>query len=106
MSNGSPQSKTNTQVLEREETEIALPKMWSVTFHNDDVTGFDFVMFILMKVFKKTAEQSFEFAKDVHENGKGVAGTYPYEMAEEKYEQALTLIRANQQNLRITLDEE
>ena len=98
------QEDTITDVIEQ--LSVEMPKMWNIVFHNDDVTGFDYVMFILIKVFKKTPQQAMEFATQVHEEGKGVAGTYPHEMAEDKYQDCLDFNQANKQTLRITLEEE
>ena len=66
--------------------DIQIP-MFHVVLYNDDYTTFDFVIMILMKIFKKSEPEASQITLNVHKKGKGIAGTYPREIAETKVAQ-------------------
>ena len=83
----------------------AEPKLFQVLLHNDDYTTMEFVVDILMRVFHKNADQATAIMLSVHKNGVGVAGVYPYEVAETKVERAHHLAREAEFPLRCTIQE-
>ena len=64
------------------EEELKEPSMYRVILHNDDFTTMDFVVMVLMEIFRKTAEEAESIMLAVHEKGRGVCGVYPKEIAE------------------------
>jgi ATP-dependent Clp protease adaptor protein ClpS len=66
------------------EDELQEPRMYRVLLHNDDYTTMEFVISILVEVFHKRAEQAAAIMLAVHEQGVGVCGVYPHEVAETK----------------------
>jgi ATP-dependent Clp protease adaptor protein ClpS len=60
------------------------PPKYNVVILNDDVTPMDLVIVILMSVFKHSFESATELTMKVHQEGSAVAGTYNYEIAEQK----------------------
>ena len=60
---------------------------------NDDYTPMDFVMVVLMQIFRKSGPESFKLMMDVHEKGKGIAGVYPKGICVTKCNQAVKLAR-------------
>lgn len=70
----------DTDVSDREE-EIPLYK---VVLHNDDYTTMDFVVEILLEIFKKSEDEAVSIMLHVHHNGYGICGLYPHEIAETK----------------------
>ncbi len=66
------------------EEEEGRPRLYRVLLHNDDYTTMEFVVTILMEVFRKSAEQATSIMLSVHSEGTGVAGMYPLELAETK----------------------
>jgi ATP-dependent Clp protease adaptor protein ClpS len=44
----------------------------------------DFVVTVLTAVFQKSPAEAYRIMMQVHTNGRGVAGTYPWEVAETK----------------------
>lgn len=82
------------------------PKMYKVVLLNDDYTTMEFVVSILVNVFKKTKEQAFSIMMNVHEKGSGICGVYTYEIAEAKVAKVKSLAKASGHPLRITIEEE
>ena len=66
--------------------DIQIP-MFKVILYNDDYTTFEFVIMVLMKIFKKSEEEASQITMNVHKKGQGVAGIYPREIAETKVAQ-------------------
>ena len=53
----------------------------------------DFVIEVLEKIFRKNHTQSTEIMLKIHNEGKGVCGTYPKEIAETKMTQVVDKAR-------------
>ena len=87
------------------EDRLAEPRLFQVLLHNDDYTTMEFVVDILMRVFHKNADQATAIMLAVHKNGVGVAGVYPYELAETKVERTRHLAREANFPLRCTIQE-
>ena len=66
----------------------------------------EFVVYILNTVFMRSEAESFAIMFKVHNEGVGVAGVYPYEVATMKAEKAMNLSRANEYPLLCTVEEE
>ena len=98
----------DTEVVDKTEnkTKLKKPKKWMVIVHNDDVTPMDFVVELLYYVFKLEVQQATELMLKIHNEGQGVAGIYPYEIAEQKYSEAMVLIKLSAMPLQITMEEE
>lgn len=69
---------------DKEKLKYKEPNMWKVVFMNDDFTPMDFVVAMLQKYHNKDVESAKKIMMDVHEKGKGIAGTYTHEIAETK----------------------
>ena len=97
----------STKLTEKTESsqETKEPAKFAVILHNDDYTTTDFVIFLLVSVFKKNTQEAKDTTYKVHLSGSGVAGIYPYEIASEKLAEAEFLAEKNQQPLRLTLEE-
>ena len=55
--------------------------------HNDDYTSMEFVVEVLMQIFRKKADEAQEIMLAVHEYGIGICGIYTHEIAEAKVRQ-------------------
>ena len=82
------------------------PSMWKVIFHNDDVTPMQFVTQIMIEIFNKTEDQAVNLCKAIHDKGKGVAGTYSYEIAEQKSIESTSMARTAGHPLQVTIEKE
>jgi ATP-dependent Clp protease adaptor protein ClpS len=97
--------KPEGEVLEKPETKTRKPQLFKVILLNDDYTTMDFVMHVLENVFNKTAPDAYRIMMQVHLEGRGVCGTYTYEIAETKVETVHELARENGFPLRADLEE-
>ncbi len=64
--------------------EIKRPKMYKVVLLNDDYTTMDFVVEVLVTVFRKNVAEATKIMLDVHERGRGIVGVYTYDIARTK----------------------
>ena len=64
------------------ENELKEPDMYRVLLHNDDYTQMDFVVQVLMEIFRKSNEEAVAIMMSVHNSGSGVCGVYSREIAE------------------------
>jgi ATP-dependent Clp protease adaptor protein ClpS len=64
--------------------ETEQPKKYKVILLNDNYSTVEFVIEILMKIFKKNIDEATEITMSVHENGRGICGVYSYEIAQTK----------------------
>jgi ATP-dependent Clp protease adaptor protein ClpS len=101
-----PDIEHDGAVLTESETKLEKPKLFKVILHNDDFTTMEFVVFVLMNVFLRSEAEAFTIMMKVHNEGIGVAGTYPYEVATMKSEKALNLARAREYPLLCTVEED
>lgn len=101
-----PDIEHDGEVLTESKTKLEKPKLYKVILHNDDFTTMDFVVFILMHVFLHSEAEAFEIMFKVHNDGIGVAGIYPFEVANMKAEKATNLSRAHEYPLLCTVEEE
>ncbi|HEX6124943.1 MAG TPA: ATP-dependent Clp protease adaptor ClpS [Pyrinomonadaceae bacterium] len=95
-----------TDVLTESETKLEKPKLFKVLLHNDDFTTMEFVVFVLEYVFNRTTAEAFSVMLKVHQEGLGVAGVYPYEIASMKAEKTMNLARAREYPLLCTVEED
>jgi ATP-dependent Clp protease adaptor protein ClpS len=80
------------------------PRRWKVLLHNDDFTTMDFVVYILMKHFRKSPVEATHVMLQVHHKGVGVAGIYPKDIAETKVAEASAEAREQEMPLLLTLE--
>jgi ATP-dependent Clp protease adaptor protein ClpS len=84
---------TGNATKERIKTEKREPTMYKVVLLNDDYTTMEFVIHVLEEVFQKSPAEAYQIMMHVHVHGRGIAGVYPWEVAETKAETVITLAR-------------
>lgn len=103
MSSG--QDQTDGAVKERVETQKKDPTLYKVVLLNDDYTTMEFVMHVLETVFQKSPAEAYRVMMQVHLNGSGIAGVYPWEVAETKVETLTSMARQAEYPLRAAIEE-
>lgn len=74
--------------------DVKEPSLYQVVLLNDDFTPMEFVIDILKHIFHKDYKDAFNIMMQVHRSERGVAGTYFFEIAEEKMQQVLLSAKA------------
>jgi ATP-dependent Clp protease adaptor protein ClpS len=97
---------TDIQLDEKIKVTVQEPKRWKVILLNDDSTPMEFVISLLVEIFKHTPDTAKEIMFQVHETGSGIAGVYSFEIAEAKAVEATQQARTNGFPLQIKLEEE
>ena len=72
---------------------------------NDDYSTMDFVVHVLESVFQKSPAEAYGIMMQVHVNGSGLAGIYPFEIAETKADTVRTKAREAGFPLRAAVEE-
>jgi ATP-dependent Clp protease adaptor protein ClpS len=99
-------ASTDIQLDEKIKIKVSEPKNWKVILLNDDTTPMEFVIAILMEIFKHSHNSATDVTVQVHETGSGIAGVYSFEIAEAKAVEATQTARTNDHPLQIKLEEE
>lgn len=82
------------------------PKRYKVLMHNDDYTSMEFVVDVLMNIFRKSEAEAVRLMHTIHNENHAVCGIYTKEIAETKIEQTTELARENGFPLKCTMEEE
>jgi ATP-dependent Clp protease adaptor protein ClpS len=96
-----PKAKGELQTIEKEKVER--PPLYDVLLHNDDYTTQEFVVYVLMKYFKHDGATARQIMLHVHTRGVGVAGVFPFDIAETKAHQVVQFARENEMPLQASV---
>ncbi len=77
----------------KEELDLDEPKKYKVLLLNDDFSTMDFVIDVLISVFRKSLNEAEAIMLTVHNNGKAICGVYTKEIALTKVAQVKTMAR-------------
>ena len=86
--------------------DVIEPPMYKVLLHNDDYTTMEFVVELLVYVFHKPMEAATMIMLNVHKQGVGICGTYPFEVAETKGDTVHLLAREKGFPLKCSMEKE
>jgi ATP-dependent Clp protease adaptor protein ClpS len=92
------------EVRERSQTKTQEPLFYNVVLLNDDYTPMQFVVDVLESVFQRSPAEAYRIMMQVHVNGRGVAGSYPWEVAETKVDMLMSLAREAGHPLQATIE--
>lgn len=81
------------------------PTLFKVILLNDDYSTMDFVIHVLEDVFQKSPAEAYRIMMQVHQLGSGVAGIYPWEVAETKVETVAAMAKKAGYPLRAVTEE-
>ena len=88
------------------ETTTRLAPQYRVLIHNDDVTPMDFVVYVLLTIFKKAVPDAEEIMLAAHNSGVALVTVLPLEQAELRVDQAHALARTRKFPLTLTYEPE
>jgi ATP-dependent Clp protease adaptor protein ClpS len=92
------------ELLSDTRDEVEEPPQFKVLLHNDDYTTMEFVVEVLMSVFRKPPAEATRIMLDVHRSGIGLCGVYPFELAETKVDTVENLARDRGFPLKCTME--
>jgi len=75
------------------DTDLEEPRKYKVLLLNDDFSTMDFVIEVLIRIFRKTQGEAQKIMLNVHNNGSGLCGVYTQEIAYTKISQVKTAAR-------------
>ena len=90
----------------QERSTVKTPRRYKVLLHNDDYTTMEFVVQILVQVFRKSETEATQIMLHVHTKGSGVCGVYTYDLAQTKVHQVTQLARKSEMPLKCTMEAE
>ena len=99
-------AKEQTNIRERQHTNLREPRRYKVTIYNDDFTTMEFVVQVLTQVFFKSESEAEALMLQVHHSDKAVVGIYSYDVATSKVRKATAMARESGFPLRLTVDPE
>jgi ATP-dependent Clp protease adaptor protein ClpS len=99
------QDQTGGAVKERVREKAKEPELFNVVLLNDDYTPMPFVVDILETIFQKSPADAYRVMMQVHLNGRGIAGIYPWEVAETKADTVVSRARAAGHPLQATIED-
>lgn len=92
-------------LLEKERSKLKPPPLFKVLLLNDDFTPMDFVIVVLQKFFAMNREQATRIMLKVHNEGRGLCGVYPRDIAATKVDQVVAFARQHQHPLVCVMEE-
>ena len=99
-------AKEQSQLRERQRTDLREPRRYKVIIYNDDFTTMEFVVMIRKQVFLKRDEEAEALMLQVHHSDKAVVGIYSYDIAVSKTRKSINMAREQGYPLRLTVEPE
>ena len=106
MSNRWAEEESGVATEQQTKHSVDVPRQYKVLLHNDNYTTRDFVVLVLVTIFRKPESEAVRIMLDVHYKGIGVVGTYPRDIAETRVQAVIDLARKEQFPLLCTLEAE
>lgn len=97
---------TAADTIKRTDNVIGIkePEKFRVVILNDNSTPMEFVIELLKVIFHHSQEAAVQIMIQVHQNGKGTAGIYTYEVAEQKAMESTQIARTNGHPLGVSVE--
>lgn len=98
--------ETSGNVAEKSKIKVKKPSLYKVIMHNDDYTTMEFVLSVLVNIFKKDVGEANKIMMDVHKKGIGIAGIYTYDIAATKVNKAMNRAKEEGFPFKLTIEKE
>lgn len=99
-------TKDDVKIDEKIKKKTELPSRYNVILLNDDVTPIEWVVGVLVEIFKHTEETAKYLTLTIHNDGEAIVGTYTYEIAEQKAAEVVNASRNKGFPLQVRLEQE
>jgi len=97
--------KDQVGIATKTRTRPKKPSMFKVLMLNDDYTPMEFVIAVLQRFFSLDTEQATRIMLKVHNEGRGVCGVFPRDIAATKVEQVSAFARQHNHPLACVMEE-
>ena len=91
-------------VIQEKKVDLEPPPLYQVALLNDDYTPMEFVILVLEKFFKMDRNKATHVMLKVHEEGKGVCGVFPKDVASTKVNLVRNFSKSYQHPLQCTME--
>lgn len=98
--------ETDVVIDEKVKKKIDTPPKYKVIFLNDDHTPVEWVIELLIRVFKYTETNAEQLTMTIHHEDSAVVGVYTHEIAEQKSSEAILQSRDRGFPLQIKIEQE
>lgn len=95
-----------SQTKERTDSRLKEPRRYKVITYNDDFTTMEFVVDILVEIFKKSYDEAMDIMMTIHKGSRAVVGIYSLDIAKTRAARAVTLARNEGFPLRVEVEPE
>lgn len=102
MADHDPHNQSGVATLPK--TRLREPHLYQVLIINDDYTTMEFVITVLQKYFHKALAEATRIMMSVHQQGRGVCGVYPHDIASTKVVQVTEYARKHEMPLRCEME--
>ena len=106
MTENKPNQENEYSTLSVVKVDIKPPSLYKVILVNDDYTPMDFVVEVLVSIFRMNKSFATRVMLDVHTKGAGVCGIYTYEIAETFVAQVTKMAKQHQHPLLCSMEED
>jgi ATP-dependent Clp protease adaptor protein ClpS len=96
---------TDVDIDEKIKLDLKEPSDYNVIMINDDATPMEWVMGVLKEIFKHSDANAEALTMKIHTEDSAVVGTYKYEIAEQKSNEATNASRNHGFPLQIKVEE-
>lgn len=96
---------TDIVIDEKIKRVIKEPSKYNVIMINDDVTPMEWVITVLKGIFKHSDASAEALTMSIHNDGSALVGTYNYEVAEQKVNEAVGASRNHGFPLNLKVEE-
>ena len=100
-----PGNGPETSIMTKAKPRTQRPPLYKVLLLNDDYTPMEFVIAVLQRFFAMDTEQATRIMLKVHNEGRGVCGVFPRDIAATKVEQVSAFARQHQHPLACVMEE-
>lgn len=100
-----PKPGSGTQEDLKTQPKVKKPKMYKVIMHNDHYTTMEFVVEVLVNIFRKPSGEATQLMMEIHKNGLAICGVYTLDIAVTKIQQVHESAQINGFPLRCTYEE-
>lgn len=99
-----PATEVEREAEESSAVRTGLAPQWKVILHNDEITTFEFVIELLITLFRKDAREALRLTNEVHNSGSALIVVTYLERAELYVEQVRSLARGRGYPLVATME--